>query len=100
MVRPSGAGGVGGPADVATLTLGPARAAARRKIHGRRHIAAAACVAVIAGATLGDYATANDVTFGSVEVLAIAWAGLFLGTRRTVALVVWALLGQAIGVRF
>jgi DNA-binding NarL/FixJ family response regulator len=57
-----------------------------------------ACFAVIAGATVGDMVTADDVAFGGIEVLAVACAALLLGTLGTAAVVAWATFVQAVGV--
>ena len=66
---------------------------------GGRAMVTATCALIIAGASLGDYVTARDVTFGGVEVLAIAWASVVLATGRTIALIALVWTGQLVGVR-
>ena len=77
------------------VTLAPKRSRAPR---ATRPAVTAPCLLIVAAATAGDVVTRTDLTFGGVEVLAVACAALLLSTRGTVAVTATAWLGQAIGV--
>jgi DNA-binding CsgD family transcriptional regulator len=72
--------------------------AVTRDHSARGRATTATCALVIVGASLGDYATSRELTFGSVEVVAVAWAATVVGTRSILALVLLAWIGQAAGV--
>jgi len=72
--------------------------AVTRDHSARGRVTTATCALVIVGASLGDYATSRELTFGSVAVVAVAWAATVVGTRSILALILLAWIGQAVGV--
>lgn len=79
---------------MALITLGGRSRAAATAPRADRAVLVA-CLLLVSVATAGDAVTTREITFGGVEVLAVACAALLLSAGRLATVTVWAWVGQA-----